>query len=99
MENSSSTNPDTFQTEAQSTQEVDQVTDTSEQPSSVIEQVEIKSDCPQTEESQSNESNWKEGGGDGYYVREGREPQNDEGYEGDMEGDGGLMPPPSTVPV
>ncbi|VVD00816.1 transcription initiation factor TFIID subunit 1 isoform X1 [Leptidea sinapis] len=23
---------------------------------------------------------------------------NDEGYEGDMEGDGGLMPPPSTIP-
>lgn len=24
---------------------------------------------------------------------------NDDGYEGDMEGDGGLMPPPSTVPL
>ncbi|XP_052759562.1 transcription initiation factor TFIID subunit 1 isoform X2 [Galleria mellonella] len=29
---------------------------------------------------------------------ESSQPTNDEGYEGDMEGDGGLMPPPSTIP-
>ncbi|XP_045448768.1 transcription initiation factor TFIID subunit 1 [Melitaea cinxia] len=29
---------------------------------------------------------------------ESEQRNNDEGYEGDMEGDGGLMPPPSTVP-
>lgn len=33
-------------------------------------------------------------------VFEQMEPQsgNEDGYEGDMEGDGGLMPPPSTIP-
>ncbi|KAG7302944.1 hypothetical protein JYU34_012938 [Plutella xylostella] len=49
-------------------------------------EVEINSDCPQTEEEivQSD-----------YY---GGKPGQDEGYEGDMEGDGELMPPPSTIP-
>lgn len=40
-----------------------------------------------------DQKEWKEEESDqGYEVR------NDEGYEGDMEGDGGLMPPPTTVP-
>ena len=46
--------------------------------------MDIKSGCPQ------NEENWKDSGEE---VQ-----KNDEGYEGDMEGDGELMPPPSTVP-
>ncbi|XP_030020533.1 transcription initiation factor TFIID subunit 1 isoform X3 [Manduca sexta] len=38
---------------------------------------------------------WKDG--DDLYKEE-VQTTNDDGYEGDMEGDGGLMPPPSTVP-
>lgn len=66
--------------------------------SQVMEPVETKSDCPQTEDEQGNVNSWKVDG-DRYFVKEEREPQNDEGYEGDMEGDGGLMPPPSAIPV
>ncbi|XP_013199879.1 transcription initiation factor TFIID subunit 1 isoform X2 [Amyelois transitella] len=31
-------------------------------------------------------------------MYESAQPSNDDGYEGDMEGDGGLMPPPSIIP-
>ncbi|XP_075973606.1 TATA-box binding protein associated factor 1 isoform X2 [Anticarsia gemmatalis] len=48
-------------------------------------------DCPQSEEKK--DENWKEEG-----AFEQSERTNDEGYEGDMEGDGELMPPPSTIP-
>ncbi|CAG5050459.1 unnamed protein product [Parnassius apollo] len=60
------------------------------------------SDCPQDEPNNpNNEDNedWKET--DDIIKEEDIEAEqrnNDEGYEGDMEGDGGLMPPPSTVP-
>lgn len=49
------------------------------------------SDCPQSESNQDdgNEDN------DGKLEQQ---PTNDEGYDGDMEGDGGLMPPPSSIP-
>ncbi|CAH0723368.1 unnamed protein product, partial [Brenthis ino] len=40
---------------------------------------------------ETGEENWKDNGDE-------ERRNNDEGYEGDMEGDGELMPPPSTVP-
>lgn len=46
-------------------------------------------DCPQTEEVITNWSS------DNVYEQT---VQNDDGYEGDMEGDGELMPPPATIP-
>ncbi|CAH0579290.1 unnamed protein product [Chrysodeixis includens] len=46
-------------------------------------------DAAEDIKSEENVKTWKE---DGY--RQG----NDEGYEGDMEGDGELMPPPATIP-
>lgn len=46
-------------------------------------------DCPQTEEVITD---WS---GDNDYEQTG---QNDDGYEGDMEGDGELMPPPALIP-
>ncbi|XP_047024266.1 transcription initiation factor TFIID subunit 1 isoform X1 [Helicoverpa zea] len=49
-------------------------------------------DCPQSEKEGRND--WKE---DDIY-RQGGQGTNDEGYEGDMEGDGELMPPPQTIP-
>uniref|UniRef100_A0A2A4K6H0 TAFII-230 TBP-binding domain-containing protein n=1 Tax=Heliothis virescens TaxID=7102 RepID=A0A2A4K6H0_HELVI len=49
-------------------------------------------DCPQSEKE--GRSDWKE---DDIY-RQGGQGTNDEGYEGDMEGDGELMPPPTTIP-
>ncbi|KPJ18499.1 Transcription initiation factor TFIID subunit 1 [Papilio machaon] len=51
------------------------------------------SDCPQNEGNDRNED-WSQSD----YVKKEDQRNNDEGYEGDMEGDGGLMPPPSTVP-
>ncbi|CAK1547222.1 unnamed protein product [Leptosia nina] len=54
----------------------------------------ISNELEQTFKAENNESGnevWKDG-------EEQYEVRNDEGYEGDMEGDGGLMPPPSTVP-
>ncbi|XP_039753965.1 transcription initiation factor TFIID subunit 1 isoform X2 [Pararge aegeria] len=51
--------------------------------------LDFKSDFPQTDVKE----NWKDD-----YENESEQRNNDEGYEGDMEGDGGLMPPPSTVP-
>ncbi|XP_041978087.1 transcription initiation factor TFIID subunit 1 isoform X2 [Aricia agestis] len=42
----------------------------------------------------NEESDWK----DTDYDSQTEQRNNDEGYEGDMEGDGGLMPPPSSVP-
>ncbi|CAH2235274.1 jg20649 [Pararge aegeria aegeria] len=45
------------------------------------------------EEKTDVKENWKDD-----YENESEQRNNDEGYEGDMEGDGGLMPPPSTVP-
>ncbi|XP_032518850.2 transcription initiation factor TFIID subunit 1 isoform X1 [Danaus plexippus] len=50
----------------------------------------IKSDSSQNEKDTIE--NWNEP------KVEKNESNNDEGYEGDMEGDGELMPPPSTVP-
>ncbi|XP_059046992.1 transcription initiation factor TFIID subunit 1 isoform X1 [Achroia grisella] len=55
-------------------------------------EVDPLSDCPQKEEEVVNEEWTQES-----FV-ESTQPNNDDGYEGDMEGDGGLMPPPSTVP-
>ncbi|XP_061713687.1 transcription initiation factor TFIID subunit 1 [Cydia pomonella] len=52
--------------------------------------VDVKSDCPQSE---ANE-NWK----DKEIFQQEEQRAGDDGYEGDMEGDGGLMPPPSTIP-
>ncbi|CAG4983002.1 unnamed protein product [Colias eurytheme] len=43
-------------------------------------------------DNDANQDDWKESENDQY------EQRNDDGYEGDMEGDGGLMPPPNTVP-
>ncbi|KAJ0177252.1 hypothetical protein K1T71_007261 [Dendrolimus kikuchii] len=51
------------------------------------------SDCPQSEEKEKD--NWKK---KEFYEQTDGTGNNDDGYEGDMEGDGGLMPPPSTVP-
>lgn len=57
-------------------------------------EVDSISDCPQSEEKlESNE--WTQSNGE--YTQE-EERRNDEGYEGDMEGDGDLMPPPSSAP-
>lgn len=50
-----------------------------------VDQVGSNSDCPQNEEIIDNDR-------DNYTER------GDEGYEGDMEGDGDLMPPPTTIP-
>ncbi|XP_068631569.1 transcription initiation factor TFIID subunit 1 [Battus philenor] len=52
--------------------------------------------CPQSDVKTETSEDWKES----HYRQENeRETKNtDDGYEGDMEGDGGLMPPPSTVP-
>lgn len=48
-----------------------------------------------SESLKDNENNeWKAS----TYEQSDQQSNNDEGYEGDMEGDGGLMPPPSTVP-
>ncbi|XP_045771429.1 transcription initiation factor TFIID subunit 1 isoform X2 [Maniola jurtina] len=66
--------------------ESDSKNETSVQENNAVD-VDIKSDCPQTDEK------WKED-----YENESEQRNNDEGYEGDMEGDGELMPPPSTVP-
>lgn len=52
-----------------------------------IKQEDPLGDCPQTEEVVS----WS---GDTEFET----VQTDDGYEGDMEGDGELMPPPATVP-
>lgn len=52
------------------------------------------SDCPQSEEKEND--NWKDS--KEFYEQSDTTANNDDGYEGDMEGDGGLMPPPSTVP-
>lgn len=49
--------------------------------------------CPQSEKEERNK--WKE---DDNIYRSGGQGTNDEGYEGDMEGDGELMPPPTTIP-
>lgn len=60
------------------------------------EQVEI-SNFPQSEQKQESEQSWSEN--NKYYEQIGTEQSTgDEGYEGDMEGDGGLMPPPTNVP-
>lgn len=53
-----------------------------------------ETNCPQTE-GNVKEGNWKE---ENEIEFEQSEKTNDEGYEGDMEGDGELMPPPSTIP-
>ncbi|XP_013142953.1 PREDICTED: transcription initiation factor TFIID subunit 1 [Papilio polytes] len=50
------------------------------------------SNCPQ------NEGNRNEDWSQSDYRKKDDQRNNDDGYEGDMEGDGGLMPPPSTVP-
>lgn len=47
-------------------------------------------DIDDAAEEEKNDENWKDNGEE---IQ-----KNDEGYEGDMEGDGELMPPPSTVP-
>lgn len=49
-------------------------------------------DCPQTEVLESWTSR------ESIYDQMELQSGNEEGYEGDMEGDGGLMPPPSTIP-
>ncbi|CAH0750822.1 unnamed protein product [Diatraea saccharalis] len=41
---------------------------------------------------------WISKDNDDMYEQLEQQPTNDEGYEGDMEGDGGLMPPPSVIP-
>ncbi|XP_013169257.1 PREDICTED: transcription initiation factor TFIID subunit 1 isoform X1 [Papilio xuthus] len=51
------------------------------------------SDFPQNEGNDRHED-WSRSD----YMKKDDQRNNDEGYEGDMEGDGGLMPPPSTVP-
>ncbi|KAH9633342.1 hypothetical protein HF086_004056 [Spodoptera exigua] len=51
----------------------------------------VDSNFPQSEAKE--EGNWKEDD-----IFQSGQTTNDEGYEGDMEGDGELMPPPSTIP-
>ncbi|XP_063824981.1 transcription initiation factor TFIID subunit 1 [Ostrinia nubilalis] len=51
------------------------------------------SDCPQPEPTESVKIDE-----DSAYDESDRQPTTDDGYEGDMEGDGGLMPPPSVIP-
>lgn len=60
------------------------VNETSNVHETVKEILDTKSGCPQNDET------WKDNSEE---IQ-----KSDEGYEGDMEGDGELMPPPSTVP-
>lgn len=55
------------------------------------------SDCPQPETKQEG-NEWMNRDTDSTYDEGERQPMTDEGYDGDMEGDGGLMPPPSVIP-
>ncbi|CAH2037396.1 unnamed protein product, partial [Iphiclides podalirius] len=54
------------------------------------------SNCPQNEVKNDKDDDWLKS--DNAEDNEAEQRNNDEGYEGDMEGDGGLMPPPSSVP-
>lgn len=53
--------------------------------------------CPQNEEQDVKIENWQKP--EQAEENDVEQTNNDDGYEGDMEGDGGLMPPPSTVPL
>ncbi|XP_073945377.1 TATA-box binding protein associated factor 1 isoform X2 [Choristoneura fumiferana] len=79
------------QTEAKPESEAMDVSESLEACTVEHSEVDIKSDCPQSE---LRDDNWKSGD----YFQQDEQRANDDGYEGDMEGDGGLMPPPSTVP-
>lgn len=78
-----------------------EVTDLVENAQNNITTEESVSDCPQSDIKEENVKeevvieNWKD---DENYCEQEVQSTNDEGYEGDMEGDGELMPPPSTVP-
>lgn len=60
--------------------------------------VDSKSNCPQTEVKEEEENEWNVNRYNDRNNEIHNQSQNDEGYEGDMEGDGGLMPPPSSIP-
>lgn len=56
------------------------------------------SDCPQTETKQEVNEEWTNKKQTETLGESENQQTNDEGYDGDMEGDGGLMPPPSVIP-
>ncbi|KAL0893102.1 hypothetical protein ABMA27_014741 [Loxostege sticticalis] len=49
-------------------------------------------------ETKQEGNEWMNRDTDSTYDEGERQPMTDEGYDGDMEGDGGLMPPPSVIP-
>ncbi|XP_049868741.1 transcription initiation factor TFIID subunit 1 isoform X3 [Pectinophora gossypiella] len=76
-----------------------EVTEPKSEPTLEPEQTEVDtvSDCPQNEvEVKDEAAEWNQS--KKYSEQEDTEGRTDDGYEGDMEGDGDLMPPPSTVP-
>ncbi|XP_053607515.1 transcription initiation factor TFIID subunit 1 isoform X2 [Plodia interpunctella] len=80
------------------TETKEEVTDKSDAQNTVEEskeaaELESKSDCPQKEDTEVK-GEWNSENP----MFDNAPPGNDDGYEGDMEGDGGLMPPPSTIP-
>ncbi|KAL4704937.1 hypothetical protein ACJJTC_013394 [Scirpophaga incertulas] len=55
-------------------------------------------DCSQSESNENDAANWVIKEEIDIEDQSDYQIANDDGYEGDMEGDGGLMPPPSVIP-
>lgn len=74
-------------------------TDSTVNMESVESTAENNSDCPQNEDIMKIQSDTGSEVMDAYFDNQQEVPKgNDEGYEGDMEGDDGLMPPPAIIP-
>ncbi|XP_047024271.1 transcription initiation factor TFIID subunit 1 isoform X5 [Helicoverpa zea] len=72
----------------------DQEKDYTQKSPSAVDFFDIDDAVDDVKSEKEGRNDWKE---DDIY-RQGGQGTNDEGYEGDMEGDGELMPPPQTIP-
>ncbi|XP_063894458.1 transcription initiation factor TFIID subunit 1 isoform X5 [Helicoverpa armigera] len=72
----------------------DQEKDYTQKSPSAVDFFDIDDAVDDVKSEKEGRNEWKE---DDIY-RQGGQGTNDEGYEGDMEGDGELMPPPQTIP-